>query len=66
MIIYLLLLLVPASLALEYVVHAQPIWVFTLALLAIIPLAEFIRRATEQIVACVGVGGGRTAEHHVR
>ncbi|MEP6764959.1 MAG: calcium/proton exchanger [Gemmatimonadaceae bacterium] len=59
MIIYLLLLLVPASLVLEYVVHAEPIWVFALALLAIIPLAEFIRRATEQLSRVSGsaVGG---------
>ena len=59
MILYVLLLLIPASLALEYVVHAAPIWVFAISLLAIIPLAEFIRRATEQLSRVSGsaVGG---------
>ena len=59
MILYFLLLLIPASLALEYLLHAQPIWVFALSLLAIIPLAEYIRRATEQLSRVSGsaVGG---------
>ncbi|MDQ6612930.1 MAG: calcium/proton exchanger [Gemmatimonadota bacterium] len=59
MILYFLLLLIPASLLLEYLVHAQPIWVFAVALLAIIPLAEYIRRATEQLSRVSGsaVGG---------
>ncbi len=65
-----LLLLVPASLALSYVFHAGPIWVFVSAILAIVPLAEWIRRATEQMAARANpaVGGllnvtfGNTAE----
>jgi Ca2+:H+ antiporter len=65
-----LLLLVPVSLALEYVVHASPLWVFITAVLAIVPLAEWIRRATVQMAAQAGpaVGGllnvtfGNTAE----
>ena len=65
-----LLLLVPLSLALEYAVGAPPIWVFTTAILAIVPLAEWIRRATEQLAHRAGsaVGGllnvtfGNTAE----
>jgi Ca2+:H+ antiporter len=59
MILYALLLLIPASLALEYLVHAPALWVFGSALLAIIPLAEFIRRATEQLARVSGsaVGG---------
>ncbi|MEO8000161.1 MAG: calcium/proton exchanger [Gemmatimonadaceae bacterium] len=59
MLFYALLLLIPASLALEYLVHAPAIWVFGVALLAIIPLAEFIRRATENLsrVAGSAIGG---------
>ena len=65
-----LLLLVPASLVLDYLVHAPPVWVFVSAVLAIIPLAEWIRRATEQLAKLAGpaVGGllnvtfGNTAE----
>lgn len=59
MLFYALLLFIPVSLALEYVVHAPAIWVFGLSLLAIIPLAEFIRRATEQLARVAGsaIGG---------
>ena len=46
-----LLLLIPASLALRYFVHPGPLWVFLCAILAIIPLAEWIRRATEHLSA---------------
>lgn len=54
-----LLTLVPVSLALEYVVHAPPLWVFAGAVLAVVPLAEWIRRATEQMARLAGpaVGG---------
>jgi Ca2+:H+ antiporter len=54
-----LLLLVPASLALAYAAHAPPLWVFFTAVLAIVPLAEWIRRATEQLARLAGpaVGG---------
>ena len=65
-----LLFLVPASLALAYVFHAGPIWIFVSAILAIVPLAEWIRRATEQLATRTtpAVGGllnvtfGNTAE----
>ncbi len=65
-----LLLLVPAALALRYFVHAGPIWIFVGAVLAIVPLAEWIRRATEHLAARASpaVGGllnvtfGNTAE----
>jgi len=65
-----LLLLIPVSLALEYVFHAGPLWVFTTSILAIVPLAEWIRRATEHLAARAtpAVGGllnvtfGNTAE----
>ena len=54
-----LLLFVPISLALEYVVHAPAPWVFGTAIIGIIPLAEWIRRATEQLAATSGsaIGG---------
>jgi Ca2+:H+ antiporter len=53
-----LLLLIPASLALYYL-HAPPLAVFAAAALAIVPLAEWMRRATEQIALRAGsvVGG---------
>src|SRR5204863_8458137 len=55
----LLLLFIPLSLVLEYVVHAAPGWVFLAGVIGIIPLAEWIRRATEQLAATVGstIGG---------
>lgn len=54
-----LLLLVPISLALEYIFHAPPIFVFITSILAIVPLAEWIRRATEQLANLAGpaIGG---------
>jgi Ca2+:H+ antiporter len=54
-----LLLFVPVSLVLAYAVHAPPLWVFGAAVLAIVPLAEWIRRATEHLARIVGpaVGG---------
>lgn len=53
-----------------YLVHAPPLWTFAVAALAIVPLAEWIRRATEQLarVAGAAIGGllnvtfGNTAE----
>ncbi len=65
-----LLLLVPLSLALHYFLSSGPLWTFALAVVAIVPLAEWIRRATEQLAHRVGsaVGGllnvtfGNTAE----
>ncbi len=54
-----LLLAVPASLALGYLVHPGPVWVFGTAIVAIVPLAEVLREATEQIARTAGgaVGG---------
>src|SRR3954451_23381730 len=59
MIVNLLLLLVPISVLLEYVLHASPVWVFLVGILAIIPLAEGIRRATEHLAVRAGsaIGG---------
>lgn len=55
----LLLLAVPLSLALAYVLHGPPLWVFITAAIAIVPLADWIRRATEQMARLAGpaVGG---------
>jgi Ca2+:H+ antiporter len=54
-----LLVLVPLSLVLRYATHASPLWIFAVAALAIVPLAEWIRRATEQIARVAGsaIGG---------
>jgi Ca2+:H+ antiporter len=65
-----LLLLVPLALGLHYLLNAGPLWTFACAVLAIIPLAEWIRRATEQLAHRAGaaIGGllnvtfGNTAE----
>ena len=59
MIALVLLVLVPISLALGYVFHASPLWVFATSILAIVPLAEWIRRATDQMARLAGptIGG---------
>ncbi len=55
----LLLVFIPLSLVLEYAVHAPPLWVFGSATVAIIPLADWLRKATEQVAARAGptIGG---------
>lgn len=65
-----LLLFVPLALVLHYLFQVGPLWTFVCAVLAIIPLAEWIRRATEQMAHRAGpaIGGllnvtfGNTAE----
>jgi Ca2+:H+ antiporter len=65
-----LLVLVPAALAAHFLLGAGPLWTFALAIAAIVPLAEWIRRGTEQVARRAGsaVGGllnatfGNTAE----
>jgi Ca2+:H+ antiporter len=59
MIFNLLLIFIPLSLALNYLAHAPPVWVFVTAVAAIVPLAEWIRRATEQMGRRAGpaIGG---------
>src|SRR5690242_19088421 len=54
-----LLLFVPVSLGLRYLAGASPLWVFASAVVAIAILAEWIRRATEQLAERVGpaIGG---------
>ena len=49
-----LLLFVPISLLLGYLLGADPIWVFLTSIFAIVPLAEWIRRATEQMAHIAG------------
>lgn len=58
MVFKLLLLFIPVSLALSYF-EFSPLWIFASAAAAIIPLAEWIRRATEQIAHHSGsvIGG---------
>ena len=54
-----LLAFIPLSLALKYGFHAAPTWVFISAIIGIVPLAEWIRRATEQMARIAGpaIGG---------
>jgi Ca2+:H+ antiporter len=54
-----LLLLVPISLILGYIVRAPSPWIFATATLAVVPLAQWIRIATEQIAKRAGpaIGG---------
>ena len=67
---YALLLFVPLSLALRYLFDAQPLWVFITGAAAIAVLADWLRRATEQLAERAGssIGGllnisfGNTAE----
>ena len=49
-----LLLVVPVAPALEYLVGASPFWVFLAGAAAIAILADWVRRATEQISERVG------------
>jgi Ca2+:H+ antiporter len=55
----LLLLFIPLSLGLHYLLQANPVWVFITSILAIVPLAVWIRRSTEQLAHRLGpsVGG---------
>ena len=50
---------VPLSLLLGYVFHAGALWVFVTAIVGIVPLADWIRRATEQMARIAGpaIGG---------
>lgn len=59
MIYTLLLLFIPISLVLKYWLHPGPLWVFVTGAIAILPLAEWIRRATDQLANRAGpaIGG---------
>jgi Ca2+:H+ antiporter len=54
-----LLLLIPLSLAVTYLLHASPLVQFLVAVAAIVPLAEWIRRATDELARTLGsaIGG---------
>lgn len=54
-----MLLIVPLSLGLKYLVDASPLWIFIAGAAAIAVLAEYIRRATDQLAERVGpaIGG---------
>jgi Ca2+:H+ antiporter len=62
--------LVPIALGVHYLTDAGPLWTFVAAIVAIVPLAEWIRRGTDQIAQRAGsaLGGllsatfGNTAE----
>src|SRR3954453_23733951 len=53
-----LLVFIPVSLGLAWA-HASAVWVFVTSILAIVPLAEGLRRGTEQVAHRAGsaVGG---------
>lgn len=59
MISFALLLFIPLSLALKYLVGAGPIWLFLTGVVAVAILADWVRRATEQLAERAGsaVGG---------
>jgi Ca2+:H+ antiporter len=54
-----LLLFVPFSLGLKYLVGADPVWVFLAGVIAVAVLADWVRRATEQLAERAGsaIGG---------
>ena len=54
----LLLVFVPAALALRYVFHVDPTWIFVMSAVAIIPLAGLLGLATEKLADHFGVGVG--------
>jgi hypothetical protein len=51
---YALLLFVPLSLALRHIIDAPPGWIFLTSAAGIAVLADWIRRATEQLAARAG------------
>ena len=59
MVFTVLLVLIPVSAALKYLVGASPLLVFASSALAIAVLAEWVRRATDQLADRVGpaIGG---------
>lgn len=59
MVVRALAVFIPISMVLEYLFHADPTWVFATALIAIVPIADWIRQATEEISKRAGsaIGG---------
>ena len=58
MIFFWLLLFLPISAFLAYGLHAPALWVFITAVLGLIPLAEYVRRATDQLAKIAGPATG--------
>jgi len=58
MFLNLLLLFVPISIALGTFVHAPGAWVFATGILGIVPIAEYIRKATEHVAERAGTAVG--------
>src|SRR5579864_1720709 len=58
MIFFYLLVFVPISALLAYGLHAPPLWIFITAVLALIPLAEYVRKATDQLAKLAGPTAG--------
>jgi Ca2+:H+ antiporter len=52
--LYAMLLFVPLALLAEFVLHLDPVLIFIFAALAIIPLADFIGEATEELAVHTG------------
>lgn len=51
---YGMLIFVPVALVAEFVLHADPVFIFTVAAIGIIPLANFIGTATEELAIHTG------------
>ena len=56
--LYFFLVFVPAALALEYLVHANAVYIFAVSAAAIVPLAGLMGKATEKIAERFGAGIG--------
>ena len=58
MFVNILLAFVPISVTLAYAFHAPAAWIFVTGILGIVPVAEYIRKATEHIAARAGTAVG--------
>lgn len=56
--LYVLLVFIPITLVLEYVVHASPTTLFVTSAVAIVPLAGIMGKSTEMLAEHVGAGLG--------
>jgi Ca2+:H+ antiporter len=56
---FLMLAFLPVAAILLYFVHSDPVWVFVTGVMAVAALADWVRRATEQVAAHAGpaIGG---------
>ena len=55
----LMLAFLPVAAVLRYLVHSDPVWIFVTGAIAVAALADWVRRATEQVAAHAGpaIGG---------